>query len=103
MSLRRQKVELEVYSAAAANSTGTAEIMTTACASGESSVIVRLICGTIPSGMSDSNCSFAPPVSAIVGLPDLRFTTPRSRQKTPCRKPVPNAFEQASFAAKRLA
>ena len=31
----------------------------------------------------------APPVSAMVGLPPGRFTTPMSRQKTPWLSPVP--------------
>ena len=45
----------------------------------------------------------APPVNSNVGLPEGKLTTPISRQNTPFLKPVPNAFEHASFAAKRLA
>src|SRR5574339_211617 len=45
----------------------------------------------------------APPVSSKVGRPEGKFTTPMSRQNTPCRKPVPRALAQASLAAKRLA
>ena len=45
------------------------------------------------------SCASAPPVSAIVGFPEGRFTTPISFQNTPRRNPVPSALEQASFAA----
>ena len=34
---------------------------------------------------------------------EAKLTTPRSRQNTPCRSPVPSALAQASLAAKRLA
>ena len=51
----------------------------------------------------DASRSAAPPVSRSVGWPEGRFTTPRSRQNTPARKPVPSALDAASFAAKRLA
>ena len=47
--------------------------------------------------------ALASPVRAIVGFPDFKFTTPKSRQKTPRRNPVPRAFEQASLAANRFA
>ena len=49
------------------------------------------------------SCSAAPPVSAMVGRPERRLTTPMSRQNTPLLKPVPSALAQASLAAKRLA
>jgi hypothetical protein len=53
--------------------------------------------------VSSSSRDKAPPVKAMVGLPPRWLTTPMSRQKTPRRRPVPSALEQASLAAKRLA
>ena len=44
-----------------------------------------------------------PPVSARVGRPQGRLTTPISVQSTPSLIPVPRALAQASLAAKRLA
>src|SRR5690606_40370385 len=52
----------------------------------------------IPSGVIALSLSSAPPVSAIVGWPERRLTTPMSRQKTPRRMPVPSALAQASLA-----
>ena len=48
--------------------------------------------------MSNNPLFGAPPVSAMVGRPDGRLTTPISRHQTPERIPVPSAFEQASLA-----
>src|SRR5262245_25331914 len=81
----------------------TAEIMTKACASGQSSVIDRSICATCPGGISLLSRASAPPVSLIDGRPPGKLTTPMSRHHTPWRIPVPSAFEHASLAAKRLA
>ena len=57
----------------------------------------------IPAGVRASSRAFAPPVSAMVGRPPGRLTTPMSRHQTPWRIPVPSALEQASLAANRLA
>ena len=65
----------------------TASMMTKACASGHSSVMVRWMTGDIPAGTIAASRSAAPPVSAMVGLPERRLTTPMSRQNTPWRKP----------------
>ena len=54
-------------------------------------------------GVISASRRAAPPVSFMVGLPDGRFTTPMSRQKTPSLKPVPKALAQASLAANRFA
>src|SRR6266403_2376894 len=81
----------------------TAEIMTKACAIGQSSVMLRSIRASWPGGISASSCASAPPVSCMVGRPPGRFTTPISRHQTPLRIPVPSALEQASLAANRLA
>ena len=56
-----------------------------------------------PAGVIAASRSAAPPVSAMVGWPERRLTTPMSRQNTPRRMPVPSALAQASLAAKRLA
>src|SRR5436305_15212228 len=82
---------------------GIAEIMTRACATGPSSVIVTSIRASQPGGVIASSRLRAPPVSSIVGRPDGRLTTPMSRQKTPPAIPVPRALAQASLAANRLA
>ena len=58
-------------------------MMTNAWASGHSSVIVTWMTGDVPAGSIEASRAAAPPVSAIVGLPERRFTTPMSRQKTP--------------------
>ena len=57
----------------------------------------------IPGGVIASRRCSAPPVSRMPGCPDGKLTTPRSRQKTPLRKPVPSALAAASLAAKRRA
>ena len=59
--------------------------------------------GAVARRVSASSLSFAPPVSARVGWPEGRLTTPMSFMKTPRLKPVPTALEKASLAAKRLA
>ena len=96
---RQQISDLILRSGVFYSSSGMAVIRTMACACGGSSVIVRWISARIPGGVIFSSCAYAPPVNAIVGLPDGRLITPISRQKTPRRNPVPSAFEQASFAA----
>src|SRR5215470_2107220 len=82
---------------------GTAEITTSACAIGPSSVMVTSFRASQPAGVIALSRLSAPPVSFMVGRPEGRLTTPMSRQKTPALSPVPSAFAQASFAAKRLA
>src|SRR5215471_18942431 len=82
---------------------GTAEMTTNACANGPSSVTVTSMRASQPGGVIALSRSSAPPVSAMVGRPDGRLTTPMSRQNTPARSPVPSALAQASLAAKRLA
>ena len=62
---------------------GTAEIMTKACASGQSSVMLRSIRASYPGGVSSSSRASAPPVRCMVGRPPGRFTTPMSRHQTP--------------------
>src|SRR5665213_620248 len=57
----------------------------------------------LPTGVKRANIFAAPPVNAMVGLPEGSFTTPKSFMKTPCEKPVPKALEQASLAQKRFA
>ena len=69
-------------------------------ASGNSSVIVKSICACILAGVMAASRANAPLVSTMLGLPDGKLTTPISRQKTPCRSPVPSALAQASLAAK---
>ena len=51
----------------------TTEIMTKACASGQSSVIDRSIRATWPSGTSPFNLASAPPVSCIDGRPPVEM------------------------------
>src|SRR5271166_1042992 len=82
---------------------GRAVMITTAWASGGSSVNVTSSRAVIPSGVISSSRRKAPPVSRMQGCPEAKLTTPRSRQNTPWRNPVPSAFEQASLAANRRA
>src|SRR5262249_9569399 len=81
----------------------TAEMTTNACAIGYSSVMAKSIWGSNPAGTMARRRQSAAPASCMVGRPDGRFTTPRSRKKIPPRNPFPSALAQASLAAKRLA
>src|SRR4051812_5139657 len=85
------------------NARGTALMTTSACAIGPSSVMVRSIRASQPSGVIAASRASAPPVSAMVGRPEGRLITPMSRHQTPDLIPVPSALAQASLAAKRLA
>ncbi len=85
------------------STTGRASITTKAWAMPPSSVMVRWICASCPAGTRAASTFAAPLVSFMVGLPEGRLTTPRSRQKTPRLMPVPSALAQASLAANRLA
>ena len=88
---------------AAVYSTGTASMITKACASGKSSVIVRWIDGPVTGRQQLRQPRGRAAGQVMVGLPPGRLTTPMSRQNTPCAMPVPSALAQASLAAKRLA
>ncbi len=66
---------------------GTAEITTSACAIGPSSVMVTSMRASQPGGVIACSRASAPPVSFMVGRPDGRLTTPMSRQNTPARRP----------------
>ena len=78
---------------------GRALMITTAWASGGSSVKLTSIWAIMPGGVIAASRAAAPPVRARDGLPPGRLTTPMSRQNTPERKPVPSALAQASLAA----
>src|SRR5437764_2692317 len=82
---------------------GTAEITTTACAIGPSSVRVTSMRASQFAGVIALSRASAPPVSAMVGRPEGKLITPMSRQNTPARRPVPSALSHASLAAKRPA
>ena len=56
-----------------------------------------------PAGVISANRSAAQPVTCMTGWPLRRFVTAMSFQAIPIRKPVPSAFEHASFAAHLLA
>jgi hypothetical protein len=57
----------------------------------------------VPAGVIARSRSAAQPVTCITGWPERRFVTAMSFQDIPIRRPVPKAFEHASFAAQRLA
>ena len=73
------------------------------CTGGTSDCFLLGFFAWVSSGSSSPRRNRAPPVSCMVGLPLRMLMTPRSRQNTPRRNPVPSAFEQASLAAQRRA